>query len=161
MIMSKNKYRSTDKFMDYFYKKLSYDELYNKNNINKIHFNKAFLFKDFVRHLLQVIEDTFLNTEQFQDYFFQKNHFDWCWYKTIDYFYNDNILFFYEGEHYDYFLEYIINCFYKHSQPLEEMDTLKNFWENVMTLDEEKTESEYDIFIDVYFILNNHLKIDK
>lgn len=157
--MSKNK--SANKFKDYFYKKLSKDEIYNKNNINKINFNKAKLFENFVLHLLQVIDDTYLGLDYFNSYYYQKDHFDWCWIQTIYHFQNENIDFYREGEHYSYFLDYLIECFYKTDNPLDEMLKLKKFWKLVMCLDCEKTESEYEIFLDTYMMLYNHLNFDK
>lgn len=157
--MSKKKNKSTDELLNYFHKKLSHDEIHNKNTINKIKFNRALAFKDFILHLFQLIEDTYLNTDHLNYYEYQKQHFDWCWNRTVECFNNEGIAISYNGEHYNYFLDYLIDCFYRPQNSLDEMRKLKNFWGKIMTLGNQKSQSEYDIFVDTYFIINNHLKI--
>jgi hypothetical protein len=57
-------------------------------------------------------------------------------------------------------LDYLIDCFYNRSSPQDEIIDLKKFWQDIMTMDAKKTQSEYEIFLDCYLIFSQHLKLD-
>ena len=64
---------------------------------------KTELFHDFLVSLYELVEETFLGadvTEYEED---QKNHFTWCWDKTIENFSKEKIFFKERGNYYEYF----------------------------------------------------------
>jgi hypothetical protein len=87
----------------------------------------------------------------------KKAHFDWCWNKNIDNFNKENIKLPNIGEHYYYYYNYFNDVFYeKTDKSLELSNKIIEFWANTFSLTRNKTKSEYDLFIDIYKIMDKY-----
>lgn len=150
------------KFLEYFSKPLSSEQLTYLNAINNITTEKVELFRDFSISLSYLIEDTYLGDDVvlYQDD--QINHFNWCWKKNLDNFKKENIFFQEKGEHYYYFLAYFMDIYYGNGNKTKSLFTkIINFWDDVMSIEITKTKSEHDLFFEVYktldkYFLNNY-----
>jgi hypothetical protein len=63
---------------------------------------KIELFHDFLLSLYETIDETYLGSEIMQTDNDQKNHFTWCWNKTINNFSKEKIHFKENGIHFEY-----------------------------------------------------------
>jgi hypothetical protein len=131
----------------------------NNNNINvtyianNIKFEKCELYSDFVQSLLILVYDTYLG-DDYTNKKQQRKHYDWCWNKNIE---NFN----YEGfdlnndKSKEYFFQFINETFYNNiNKDIDYTDkkSLK-FWLDVFDYVKPKTNSELDVLIEIYKIL--------
>ena len=106
------------------------DVWYRAYNIS---WEKIELFHDFFFSLYELVNETYLGYDVIIDEIDQKNHFTWCWDKTIDNFRKERILFRERGEHYEYFWNLFLEAFYfimendETSKIPEYIDKLFNF----------------------------------
>jgi hypothetical protein len=65
------------------------NSLYLKHNID---YNRTVLYSDFIESLFELIFTTYIGDEYYEieDKFL---HFDWCWYKNLENFKEENIIF--------------------------------------------------------------------
>ena len=73
------------------------DVWYRAYNISR---EKTELFYDFLMSLYNLLQETYLGPEVFELEEDQKNHFTWCWDKTIENFNKEKIFFKERGKHY-------------------------------------------------------------
>ena len=73
---------------------------------------KTELFYDFLISLYDLIEDTFLGEDVLYSEVEQRNHFTWCWNKTIENFEKEKIYFKERGNCYEYFWNFYLEAFY-------------------------------------------------
>ena len=106
------KYKSGNKFIDYFSKPLTFDQLNYLNNLNSVTIEKVELFRDFTITLTYYIYDTYLGDDVMYKESDITGHFNWCWNKTISNFVKENIFFEERGEHYYYHMNYFMDTFY-------------------------------------------------
>jgi len=145
------------RFIEYFSKPLSTEQLTYLNNINNVIPERVELYCDFIISLGYLIHDTYLGDDVIIDDDDRKSHFNWCWNKNIEYFGKENIKFIVNGEHYYYFLSYFTEIFYSNQDKSRLLfNKIIDFWANILSLTKIKTKSEYDIFIEIYKILNKY-----
>lgn len=150
------------KFLEYFSKPLSFEQLTYLNSINNIVPEKVELFRDFSISLSYLIDDTYLGDDVvlYQDD--QISHFNWCWKKNLDNFKKEKIFFQEKGEHYYYYLAYFMDVYYSNSSKTKDLfDKIIIFWDDTMSIEFTKTKSEHDLFFEVYktldkYFLNNY-----
>ena len=73
---------------------------------------KTELFYDFVVSLYELIDDTYLGSDVIISEEDQRNHFNWCWDKTIENFNKEKIYFKERGQHYQYFWNFFLEAYY-------------------------------------------------
>ena len=145
------------KFIEYFSKPMSSDQLIYLNTINNVTPEKVDLYNDFVVSLCYFVYDTYLGDDVYTNFDDVKSHFNWCWEQNIKNFKKENINFISNGEHYYYFLNYFIEIYYSNQDKTKLLfNKIVDFWVNIFTQTKNKTKSEYDIFIEVYKTLNKY-----
>jgi len=85
-------------------------ELWFKTNY--ISREKLELFHDFIITLTTELEQSYLGVDIIKTEQDKKNHFTWCWNKTIDSFSNERIFFKNTGNHFNYFFIFYKEAFY-------------------------------------------------
>jgi hypothetical protein len=145
----------TNNFVQYYTKELDINDIDKLNRDHDICFNKLELYHEFIITLTHIIDSTYLG-----DNFLKTNndvvaHFKWCWLKNIDILKKQNIFFGIRGEHYDYFLDYFVKIYYGESEKNNLPEQILIFWRSVFNLNK-KTRLEYDIFIEIYKIIDNY-----
>lgn len=146
-----------NRFIDYFSKPLTTEQILYLNNINNISYDRVEIYHDFIISLLYTINETYLGDDVIKCDDDRLSHFNWCWNKVIDNFNEENIKIQKKGEHFNYFYNYMITLFYLDKERTD--DLIKNyliFWDDIMISIDSKTKSEYDLFVDVYKIMNKY-----
>jgi hypothetical protein len=145
------------KFIEYFSKPMSGEQLIYLNTINNVTPEKVDLYNDFVVSLCYLVYDTYLGDDVYTNFEDVKSHFNWCWERNIQNFKKENINFISNGEHYYYFLNYFVEIYYGNQDKTKLLfNKIVDFWVNIFTQTKNKTKSEYDIFIEVYKTLNKY-----
>jgi hypothetical protein len=139
------------KFIEYFSKQLSLEQMEYLNQINYVVPERVELYRDFVISLCYLIHDTYLGDDTIVDEEHILVHFNWCWNINIGNFDKECVDFKKNGEHYYYYLNYFTEIYYKSPDKNKLLfNKITDFWENVLSITRLKTKSEYDIFIEVY-----------
>jgi hypothetical protein len=131
----------------------------NNNNINityvsnNIKFEKCELYSDFIQSLLILVYDTYLGddiTNKHQ----RKKHYEWCWDNNINNFIREGINLNNEKSK-EYFFQFLSATFYdKVDKEIYYTDNKSlKFWLDVFDYLKPKTNSELDILIEIYEIL--------
>jgi len=84
-------------------------------------------------------------------------HFDWCWNKVINNFSKENIEFYSEGEHYEYFNSFFNEVFYNQTDTTIKT-TIGSFFNDLFNLDKSFTKSDLDMITTIYKVLDKHIK---
>ena len=146
------------RFIDYFSKQLSSEQLEYLNHINQVIPEKVELYCDFAISLCYLINDTYLGDDTINDEEHIQLHFNWCWNTNIENFEKEGIKFKKNGEHYYYFLNYFTEIFYQNPDKSKILfNKIVEFWDNVLSVTKSKTKSEYDIFIEIYKVQGKYL----
>ena len=82
---------------------------YKAYNISR---EKIELFHDFLISLYDLISDTYLGTDVIISEEDQRNHFTWCWDKTIENFNKEKIFFKDRGNFFEYFWNFFLEAYY-------------------------------------------------
>ena len=153
-------HKPANKFIDYFSRPLTYDQLNYLNNLNGVIIEKVELFRDFTISLAKLINETYLGDDIIINDELISTHFKWCWDKTIKEFEKEKLMFKEKGEHYYYHLNYFVDIFYN-SEIKDAILLAKicDFWSDIISIDKIKTRSEYDIFIELYKIQSKYFNI--
>ena len=85
------------------------DVWYRAYNISR---EKTELFYDFLMSLYNLLQETYLGPEVFELEEDQKNHFTWCWDKTIENFNKEKIFFKERGNCYEYCWNFFLEAYY-------------------------------------------------
>lgn len=145
------------KFIEYFSKPMSGEQLVYLNSINNVVTERVELYNDFIVSLCYLIYDTYLGDDVYGTFDDVKSHFNWCWDQNIKNFNKENLNFAPNGEHYYYFLNYFTEIFYSNQDKTKLLFAkIVDFWVNIFSLNRHKTKSEYDIFIEVYKTINKY-----
>jgi hypothetical protein len=145
------------RFLEYFSKQLSFEQMVYLNTINNISPEKVELFRDFSISLTYLIEDTYLGDDVIQTQDDQVNHFNWCWDQNIKNFSRENIVFQSKGEHYYYYLAYFVDIYYGNSNKTKGLfQKIVGFWDDILSIDIPKTKSEHDLLCEIYKIMDKY-----
>lgn len=131
--------------------------------VNNIISEKINLYYDFTFSLYYLIVDTYLGDENndsetkiIMTEKDKKNHFSWCWKKTIENFKKEKIIFNENGEHFDYFLDFFMNIFY--SQKEEKIrNSINIFFIDVFDRKKLFTKSDLDMITNIYKLLDKNI----
>lgn len=146
-----------NRFLEYFSKPMSEDEIFELNFINKVEPEIVELYLDFIVSLIDLIDGTYLGGDIIKDKSIQVSHFNWCWEKNVASFQPENIKFNLTGDHQVYFKKYITDVYYSNIEKTDgTVENMIDFWRRIMSINKIKTKSEYDIFQEVYNILTRN-----
>ena len=130
------------------------DIWYRAYNISR---ERIELFHDFLASLYELIDQTYLGPELFDIEENQKNHFTWCWDKTIENFSKEKIYFKERGNHYEYLWNFFLEAYY-----YNQLDGVKiriqEYFTILFDFNYRKTRSELDMLTEIYKIFEQNLK---
>ena len=122
-----------------------------------IHREKVELFYDFLSSLYELVDNTYLGSDVLYNESDQRNHFSWCWNKTIKNFSKEKINFRDDGNHYEYLWNFFFEAYYL--VKLDEKTTkIGEYFFKLFDFRYKKTRSELDILTEVYKLLEQNLK---
>ncbi len=155
------------RFFDWLAKPMNEEDInawYLANNITIEHTE---LFRDFCLSFYYLILDTYLGddvdavtetkvgmtTQQ------KKDHFNWCWKKTIENFKKEYIHFIFNESDMSFFESFFFEIFYQQTDQ-KIKDNIQNFLEQIFNRNTKKSKSDIEIFTDIYKLLERSLKIE-
>ena len=154
------------RFFDWLAKPMDKEDVnawYLANNITP---ELTELFRDFCFSFLNLLKDTYLGddfndnketkvgmtTDQ------KKQHFKWCWNKTIENFNKESIDFKFNEMDAEFFESFFFEVFY--NQPDQKVkEQINNFFKQIFDRTTTKTKSDIEMFTDLYKVLERSLKI--
>ncbi len=134
------------------------DDILLMYRINNVIPERSALYLDFSHSLFDTVVSTYMGDE-LMDTKRIKEHFDWCWKKTIESFQKEKIYF--EGtELYNYFFTLFLESFYSENDKSDlNINKILEFWQDIFRYSTEKTLSELEAFIDLYKIFEKSIYI--
>jgi hypothetical protein len=152
-----------DNFFNYVTKQVKPEEVdlwFKSNNIIP---EKLELFSDFAKSLNELIVETYLGendspnetkvTMSEED---KINHFIWCWNKVVGNFQKENIIFSGKGEHFDYFISFFQEIFYKQENK-KVRDSVSGFFDELFDIKKPFTKSDLDMINSLYKGLDKNM----
>jgi len=154
------------RFFDWLAKPMDQDDItawYLANNITPELTN---LFRDFCLSFIYLIKETYLGDDSSDNNETRvgmtlkqkKEHFVWCWNKTIDNFKKENIDFKFNDIDSEFFENFFFEIFYD-QQNIEMKVAINNFFEQLFDIRQKKTKSDIEIFTDIYKLLERSLNV--
>jgi len=154
------------RFFDWLAKPMDKEDInawYLANNITP---ELTELFRDFCFSFLNLLKDTYLG-DDFNDNKEtkvgmttnqKKEHFKWCWDKTIKNFNKESIDFKFNNDDSEFFESFFFEVFY--NQPDQKVkEQINNFFKQIFDRGFNKTKSDIEMFTDIYKVLERSLKI--
>jgi hypothetical protein len=130
------------------------DIWYKAYNISR---EKIELFHDFLISLYNLVEDTYLGSDVVELEEDQRNHFTWCWDKTLENFKKEKIFFKERGAYYEYFWNFFLEAYY--FQKLEDKTVrINEYFTKLFNFKYRKTRSELDMLTEIYKLFDQNLK---
>lgn len=117
---------------------------------------KIELFHDFVYSVYTLIDTTYLGPDALITEEDQKNHFTWCWDKTIDNLSKEKINLNKRGIHYEYFWDFFLESFYYLKMDNEEVK-IGEYIYRLFDYNHKKTRSELSVLTEIYKLLEKNL----
>jgi hypothetical protein len=154
------------RFFDWLAKPMEQEDItawYLANNITP---ELTELFRDFCFSFLQLLRDTYLGddfnenkeTRVSMTKNQKKEHFNWCWNKTINNFQKENIDFKFNENDSDFFESFFFEVFYDQSDKSIK-ENINNFFNQLFDYRSKKTKLDIEIFTDIYKVLERSLYI--
>ena len=122
-----------------------------------ISYEKTELFYDFLISFFDLIENTYLGSDVLTNETDKKNHFTWCWDKTIESFSKEKIYFKDRGNCYEYFWNFYLEAYY-FSKLEDKTVRIKEYFYKLFSFTHKKTRSELDMLTEIYKMLEQNLK---
>ena len=153
------------RFFDWLAKPMDKEDInawYLANNITP---ELTELFRDFCFSFLNLLKDTYLGddfhnkeTKVGMTTNQKKEHFKWCWDKTIKNFNKESIDFKFNNDDSEFFESFFFEVFY--NQPDQKVkEQINNFFKQIFDRGFNKTKSDIEMFTDIYKVLERSLKI--
>jgi hypothetical protein len=153
-------------FFDWLAKPMEQEDVNSWYLANNIIPEYTELFRDFCISFLNLLNDTYLgnsggeNTETKVSMTEKqkKDHFRWCWERTIKNFKKENIDFIFDEKDYDFFESFFYEIFY--NQEDEKLKkSMDEFFIQLFDDNHQKTKADLEIFTDIYKTLERSLVI--
>lgn len=130
------------------------DIWYKAYNISR---EKTELFYDFVVSLYELIDDTYLGSDVIKTEEDQRNHFNWCWDKTIDSYSKEKIFIKERDSAYLYFWNFFLEAYY-YMQYEDTTIRINEYFNILFSFKHRKSRSELDMLTEIYKLLEQNLK---
>lgn len=130
------------------------DVWYRAYNINR---EKTELFHDFLVSLYELLNETYLGSDIVTKEEDQKNHYTWCWDKTVESFNNEKISFKERESAYEYFWNFFLEAYY-YTQLDNNIIRILEYFHILFDFNHRKTRSELDMLTEIYKLLEQNLK---
>lgn len=127
---------------------------YKAYNITR---EKVELFHDFISGLYDLVDETYLGPDVLFEDKEQRNHFDWCWNKTITNFSKENIYFKETGPHHQYFWLFFHEAFYQNHLEGKE-NRIRDYFHKLFSFNYKKSRSELDMLTELYKTMESNIK---
>jgi hypothetical protein len=153
-----------DNFINYITKPVNKEEIDIWFRINNIIPEKMELYYDFSYSLFDLIRKTFLGENDDSETKVNmseediKNHFDWCWKKTIENFKKEGLTFSEQGDHYVYFSTFFMDIYYS-QQDKKIKNSIGDFFNDIFNIERDFTKSDLDIMLSIYKSLDDNLSV--
>lgn len=155
-----------DRFFKWLSEPMKREDVNTWYMVNNIIPELSDLFEDFCFSFYYLIKETYLGynfennrltqiTLSEEDKF---NHFKWCWDKTIKNFSKENVNFEFSEKDYNYFRDFFFEVFYQ-TDNNEMKDALGDFLKQLFNRKRPISQSDIEMFTDVYKTLERSLKI--
>ena len=145
-------------FIEYISNPMKKEDVLLMYKINNVIPERSFLYLDFSESIFDLVTTTYLGDE-IMDAKAIKEHFDWCWNKTITSFKKERI-FFESIELYSYFFTLFLESFYSEPDKSDKnIRKILEFWTDIFNHTKTKTLSEVEAFIDLYKIFDKSLSV--
>lgn len=150
-----------ENFFNWVSKPLPNDEVQVWFNINNMNYEKIELYGDFCKSLNDKILSTYFQEEHQETKINlstedKKEHFEWCWKKTIEDFSKENINFKIEGEHKNYFKKFYSDTFYEQNQKSIK-ESIPSFLNEIFDLNNPFSKSDLEIVTEIYKVMEKNL----
>jgi len=135
------------------------DVWFRSNNIIP---EKLELYNDFIHSLNILIVKTYLGDTTGDETKITlsdddiENHFKWCWNKTLDSFKKESITFNLTGEHYEYFISFFLDTFYKQKND-QIKSSINEFFNDLFDIKKPFTKSDLDMISSIYKVLDKNI----
>ncbi len=130
------------------------DIWYRAYNISR---EKIELFHDFLISLYDLVTETYLGVDVIETEEDQKNHFTWCWDKTIESFNKEKIYFKERGNFFEYFWNFFLEAYY-YQQIDNKPVRISEYFDKLFKFKYRKTRSELDMLTEIYKLFDQNLK---
>ena len=138
-------------FIDYFSKPMNKEDMLLVYRINNVLPERSILYLDFSESLYDLIISTYLGDDVMSEKNI-KEHFNWCWKKTIDSFKKEKLNF-ENKELYTYFFVLFQEAYYDENDK-NDVNFLLQFWKDIFNYSKIKTNSEVESFLELYKIFD-------
>lgn len=118
---------------------------------------KLELFHDFLFTLYELIDNTYLGADVMYYDNDQKNHFIWCWNKTINQFILEKIYFKTNTYYFEYFWNFFHEAYYYNKLNNTKIK-IEEYFKVLFDFKYKKTKAELDILVEIYKLMNEALK---
>ena len=152
-----------ENFFNYISKPLEPEDVDVWFRVNNIIPEKLELYSDFIHSLNNLILNTYLGESDINETKIvltssdDKNHFEWCWMRTVDNFDKENIKFSKKGEHFDYFESFFGETFYN-QKDTKVKSSIGFFFTDLFNNEKSFTKSDLDMITTIYKLLDKYLK---
>jgi hypothetical protein len=152
-----------ENFFNYISKPLLPEDVDVWFRVNNIIPEKLELYSDFIHSLNNLILNTYLGESDINETKIvltssdDKNHFEWCWNRTMDNFKKESIIFNSKGEHFEYFESFFNETFYNQND-IKLKSSIKLFFNDLFNSNKTFTKSDLDMITTIYKLLDNHIK---
>jgi hypothetical protein len=132
-------------------------------SINNLIPEKGILFFDFCYSLFMLMNNTYLGEDNQSSETRvvlsdddKLKHFEWCWNTTISNFKKENIEFTMKGDHYDYFLTFFMEVYYKQKNSAVR-NSINIFFKDLFDMKVTFTKSDLDLYTEIYKLLDKSI----
>jgi hypothetical protein len=152
-------------FFEWLTKPMSQEDIYSWYLANNIIPELTELFRDFCLSFLNLLKDTYLGDDFEENNATKigmtekqkKEHFYWCWNKTIENFEKENIKFNFSEEDSFFFENFFFEMFYNQKE-FKVKEAINDFFVKIFDNKNDKSKSDIEIFTDIYKLLERSLK---
>ena len=130
------------------------DVWYRAHNISR---EKINLFHDFLISLYDLVDETYLGVDFIKTDEEQKQHYTWCWDKTIENFNQERIYFKERGSCYEYFWNFFLEAYY-YNHLENKQPKIKDYFNMLFEFVVKKSRAELDILTEIYKLFDQNLK---
>jgi hypothetical protein len=134
-------------------------EIMNKFRNHNVLIERIELYKDFTINLIYHLNNTYLGKEFIKTEKDKKGHYNWCFSKVCDEFYDEDLSFYENDELYQYFYEYFNHLLYNQDGE-KSIEYFISFWNDIFNYDirfKNKNKKNFEVLLNLYQIFDKSL----
>jgi len=151
------------RFFDWLAKPMPQDDIVAWYLANNITTELTELFRDFCLSFLYLIKETYLGEDEENNETKvgmtekqKKEHFNWCWKKTVENFEKENIKFKFNKDDSVFFESFFFELFYNQTDTKVKF-TIDEFFQQLFDLRKNKSKADLEVFTDLYKVLERSM----